>query len=177
MTKGKQHITLLVSHSGGGERGMRLYLIQHGEAVEKNADPARPLSDKGIRDVKKVGAFLTRLHLDVAEIRHSGKLRARQTAELLGPAMAPEGRIIEQDGLEPDAPVKTIMKAIEGVRHDIALVGHLPHLSRLAGALICGDAEGEPITFQKAGIVALERDADGGAWRVCWMVTPELLGK
>jgi len=31
---------------------MNLYLIQHGEAVNETVDPARPLSERGVREVK-----------------------------------------------------------------------------------------------------------------------------
>lgn len=38
---------------------MHLYLIQHGDAKSEQEDPARPLSDKGRRDVEKVAGFLS----------------------------------------------------------------------------------------------------------------------
>jgi len=54
------------------------------------------------------------------------------------------------------------------------LVGHLPHLSRLASRLICGDEERKVVSFQMGGVVCLERDAEGN-WSVRWALTPELV--
>lgn len=56
---------------------------------------------------------------------------------------------------------------------DTMLVGHLPHLSRLAGRLLHGD-EGEVIAFKKGSIVCLEKDMSG-RWTLQWMVTPEVV--
>ena len=62
-----------------------LYLVQHGEATKETEDPARPLTEHGRQEVVKVARALARVRLGVSVIAHSGKLRARQTAELLAP--------------------------------------------------------------------------------------------
>ena len=36
---------------------IKLYLVQHGEALPKEDDPARPLSEKGQADVRRLAAF------------------------------------------------------------------------------------------------------------------------
>ena len=68
---------------------MRLYLVQHGEAVPEDADPSRPLSETGNRDVARVAAFLATADIRVSRVLHSGKLRAGQTAELCAAKLAP----------------------------------------------------------------------------------------
>ena len=55
------------------------------------------------------------------------------------------------------------------------VVGHLPHLSRLASLLLTGESEAEIVAFQMAGIVCLGR-ADRGSWSLRWMVIPQVLG-
>jgi len=66
---------------------MRLYLVQHGKAKSKDEDPDRPLTDQGRNDIKKVAVFLAEnAGLKVTSIYHSGKTRARQTAEVLEPS-------------------------------------------------------------------------------------------
>lgn len=57
---------------------------------------------------------------------------------------------------------------------DHALVGHLPHLQRLASLLLFGAAEKKNVAFAMGGIVALERD-DAGNWSLRWMVIPDLI--
>ncbi len=41
---------------------MHLYLIQHGEAISEQEDPARPLSGKGRRDAEKVVSHIKRAY-------------------------------------------------------------------------------------------------------------------
>ena len=63
---------------------MKLYLVQHGKSKAKEEDPERSLNANGVPDIKKVSNFLdsyTKVH--VANILHSGKLRALQTAKIL----------------------------------------------------------------------------------------------
>jgi len=52
------------------------------------------------------------------------------------------------------------------------LVGHLPHLQRLAGLLLSGDAEREVIRFRNGGVICLEKTEQG--WAICWQVNPTL---
>ena len=40
---------------------MKLYLMQHGDALQKDVDPDRPLSPRGRRDIEKIAAFLHRI--------------------------------------------------------------------------------------------------------------------
>lgn len=60
---------------------MRLYLVQHGQAFPATEHPDRPLTDLGQREVETVAALLARGQSCLARIVHSGKTRARQTAE------------------------------------------------------------------------------------------------
>lgn len=151
---------------------MRLYLIQHGDAVEKALDPERPLTEHGRRDVERVAAFVDAAGIRVPVIWHSGKTRARQTAELLAKAMG--ATLHEHIGLNPKDRAVETLHAIEEGENDIAIVGHLPHLSSLAELLLRTKSGSEPVRFQRGGILALGCD-DDGAWRIGWMIVPELL--
>ncbi len=53
------------------------------------------------------------------------------------------------------------------------LVGHLPHLSRLAALLLAESPEPEIVAFRNAGVVCLERQE--GRFAVRWILTPELV--
>ena len=57
---------------------------------------------------------------------------------------------------------------------DILLVGHLPHLAKLAAILMGGDKERNVINFQMGGVVLLRR-MEEGQWAVDWMVVPEII--
>ena len=156
---------------------MRLYLVQHAQAKPKEEDPARPLSEKGREDIRKVAGFLKGYgKANIREIKHSGKTRAEQTAQELAKALSPPEGISQADGLEPLAATKVWVKRIASIAksQDIMLVGHLPHLSRLASHLICKDEEQNVVRFCQGGIVCLERD-EAENWSLGWMIIPELL--
>ncbi|MEW6409243.1 MAG: phosphohistidine phosphatase SixA [Nitrospirota bacterium] len=153
---------------------MFLYLIQHAEAKREEEDSSRPLSEKGWQDIKKVASYASRLNLKVSEIIHSGKLRAKQTAEVLAENLKPARGIRETDGLAPLDDPKIWVERLKGVTDDTMLAGHLPHLGKLASLLLCGDKDKNIVAFKMAGIVCLKRD-DAGAWSLQWMLTPEIV--
>lgn len=123
---------------------MHLYLVQHGLTVPKDEAPNRPLSEQGRRDVGRMAAFLARTRPAIGRVVHSGKTRAAQTALILSEPLGP-GRIVETaaDGLAPNDPPDVIATAVAGWSDDAMLVGHLPHLGRLAALLVAGDAGAE----------------------------------
>ena len=151
---------------------MRLYLVQHAEAKGKDEDPDRPLTERGRKAARQVAGFVAQSSLRAERILHSGKTRARQTAEVFAGALDPD-EVGEQKGLAPlDDPggAAGLLTPEEG---SLMLVGHLPHLRRLAGLLLCGDIDSQAVRFRNAGVVAL---ADGGdGWALQWAVIPELL--
>jgi phosphohistidine phosphatase len=51
---------------------MRLYLVQHGDAVPERLDPERPLSAAGRREVEAVARLLASAGARVAQVVHSG---------------------------------------------------------------------------------------------------------
>jgi phosphohistidine phosphatase len=149
---------------------MNVYLVQHAEARPKEADPKRPLSEKGVAQARAVATLAGRLGIELAEIRHSGKLRARQTAEILDQALRPPQSVREIAGLGPLDDVEPFAKDINASAEPLMFVGHLPFLSRLTSRLIIGDPERAVVEFHNAGIVCLEGGEDG--WVVSWIVTP-----
>lgn len=153
---------------------MHVYLVQHGEAIDKTIDPDRPLSDLGTRDAAQIGHFLQQAHVVVATIWHSGKTRARQTAEALAKYLGQGGRPIEKAALAPNDPVQPIYAELARAEEDVMIVGHLPHLAKLASQLLVGTDNAEPVKFQNAGVLCLER-VEHGHWRIRWMLVPVLL--
>lgn len=156
------------------ENPMRLYLLQHGEAVPEEVDRDRPLSRTGRADVDALADFLKLTEVRPARILHSGKTRARQTAERLVVALAPAGGVGVLPGLGPKDPVEPIARQAASWMLDTLLVGHLPSVARLGSYLLTGDAEEVPLGYKPGTILCLER-SEGGAWTLDWMLRPELL--
>ena len=152
---------------------MELYLVQHGEAKPESEDPERPLTDRGSEMVRTMAAWAAQVGLKVDQIRHSGKRRAEQTAALLAERLNPAKGVIAVEGLKPNDDVRPVAEAIQAEKAAVMLVGHLPHLSRLASLLLTGDPDSGVLRFQMAGIVCLSNQA--GKWTVHWLMPPELL--
>jgi phosphohistidine phosphatase len=153
---------------------MQLYLVQHAHAKSEAEDPSRPLTDAGKRTIAKVAAFVKKLNISVVEIRHSTKLRAKQTAEVLAEQLAPPNGLIEKSGLAPNDDVKPLVAELQTTDVNLMIVGHLPHLSRLVSSLICYNEEIKIVDFQMGGIVRLDRDV-AGVWAVKWVLVPEFI--
>lgn len=154
---------------------MKLYLVQHGDALEKTANPDRPLSASGRAAVEAVGRMLSHAGITVPTIGHSGKTRARQTAELLAEAVDAGEPLQERKDLSPNDPVEIVRQTLRYAETDIMLVGHLPFMGKLASLLLTGDEYADVLAFQKGGVACLERQ-DEVRWHLAWMVVPELAG-
>ena len=153
---------------------MFLYLAQHGEAKREQEDPARGLTDKGLLDVGKVAGHLAGVVETPLRIYHSGKTRAMQTASLFYYSLKPTEEIIEVEGLLPMDDPGLWGNRLWGVEENVMLVGHLPHLARLAGQLLAGDQRKTMINFKMGGVVCLKRD-EPGRWLLEWMVIPDVI--
>ncbi len=153
---------------------MLIYLVQHADAKKEEEDPARGLSEKGLQDIIKVSSYMSQLNLRIEAIFHSTKFRAKQTAEVLSENLKPVKGISEVDGLAPLDNPDIWAERLKDTQTDIVLVGHLPHLAKLASLLLCSDAEKNVVSFRMAGIVCLRRD-EAGAWSLQWMMNPDIV--
>ncbi len=151
---------------------MYLYLAQHGEAKPAEVDPTRGLTEKGAADVRKVAVHLQKLNLGIKGIYHSGKTRAHDTASILAAQLSPHKGVVEAAGLAPQDDPQIWHERLKELDEDTVLVGHLPHLRRLASLLLCGDPDRTVVHLKMGGIVCLRRVEDD--WSLEWAVSPEL---
>jgi phosphohistidine phosphatase len=153
---------------------MKLYLVQHGEALPKDEDPERPLGEQGRRDVLAIAAQLGAAGIRTARTWHSGKLRAEQTARLLAGTVCPAGGTEKIEGINPNDPVEEFISDADVWQEDTLVVGHLPFMSRLVSKLVCGDPERELVSYIPGSVVCLERSG-AHRWILQWMLRPDLL--
>lgn len=153
---------------------MKVYLVRHGEAVSSGVDPQRPLSEQGLADIRKVASFIKTLKISVEHIRHSGKLRAAQTAEILAESVVVEKGCSAHEALGPNVDVTIIANELEACDTDLMIVGHLPFLAYLASLLVAGEDTANVVAFDAGSIACLNR-SDPGQWQIEWMITPEFL--
>ena len=151
---------------------MKLYLVQHGEACAKEENPERPLTEQGEQDVDSLAEFLRQADIQVDRIIHSGKLRARQTAERIAREIAPQLELETSGILNPNDNPKAFDWQSESWNKDTLIVGHLPFMAKLVSHLLIGDANRELAAYQPGSVVCLEHNND--KWRINWMFRPEL---
>ena len=151
---------------------MNLYLVRHGDAVSDLNDPARPLSERGRAELRTLAQCLAS-NLDDADIVHSGKLRAEQSAQMIQTTALPRATLGVRGGLNPNDDVEPLAESLQHETRDLVIVGHLPFMSRLTSLLTCGDADRSVYMFDTGTCVALQRHGSG--WCVRWMLDPHLL--
>jgi phosphohistidine phosphatase len=154
---------------------MEIFLVRHGEAKPEYEDPRRPLTPYGRAGAAKVARAAAARKIAVGEILHSGKLRAKETAEIMAGVLSPARGLRQTSGLSPEDDPLIVRAEIEAGAGSVMLVGHLPHLGRLAALLLTGDSERTMVDFSPATMVCLSRAR--GSWSLGWVLRPETAGQ
>ena len=149
---------------------MRIYLVRHGKAAKTGYpnDADRPLTARGQEDVQNVAAQLARAGVEIYQIRHSGLVRAQQTAEILGKALNPPGGVISVAGLTYADPVEPLATELHFEPEPVMFVGHNPFMEQLVGLLLTGDRGKTPVWFATSTTVCLNHIDH--AWSVRWVL-------
>ncbi len=152
---------------------MVLYLVQHGKSLPKNVDIHQGLSEDGIAEVKRIAEVARQYGVKVSKIIHSGKTRARQTAQIYALALDVRNEIEESEGMNPLDDVVSFAEKFE-LSDNIMLVGHLPFMEKLASYLVVGSDEKPIFRFQNGGIVCLDKQSDSPSWIIKWTLMPNI---
>jgi phosphohistidine phosphatase len=150
---------------------MKLFLVRHGEYISSEWDPDQPLSEKGIKETRSVANWLKGLHLEIDEIRHSVKKRAKETAEIFARALSPQCEAAQTEGLKPMDPIEPILEEIQETDQQLMFVGHLPFMEKLLTVLLFGEERECPIVFCPSCVVCLE--GEGRHWKIAWVLSPK----
>lgn len=146
---------------------MRAYLVHHGEAVTPDVDVRLPLSTAGLAHVEAIAADAASRGAKPAVVWHSGKLRAKQTAEAFWRACNPLATLSATRDVQPADRPMWMRDRLRHESNDILIVGHFPHLPRLLSLLLSGTEDGV-IAFPRHGVVAIETADEGETWREVW---------
>jgi phosphohistidine phosphatase len=147
---------------------LRLFLVHHGDAVGPEIDPRRPLSERGREQVERLAAEAAARGARPLAVWHSGKLRARQTAEAFWRACNALADFSAARDLQPDDPPEWIRDRLRGETRDILIAGHYPHLPGLLRLLAPTPSGDERAAFPPHGVVAVQTDDEGKTWREIW---------
>ncbi|MBI3492239.1 MAG: histidine phosphatase family protein [Acidobacteria bacterium] len=143
---------------------MHVFLVHHGDAVGPDVDPRHPLSPSGRAAVERLATEAAGRGARPAVVWHSGKLRAKQTAETFWRACNALAELSATKDLQPDDPPQRMRGRLIRETRDVLIAGHYPHLPNLFALLVRGGA----IAFPQHGVVALVTEDGGETWREMW---------
>jgi phosphohistidine phosphatase len=145
---------------------LKLFLVHHADAVGPEIDTRRPLSPVGVAQADRAAANAAARGARPAVVWHSGKLRARQTAQACWRACNALAEFSASPDLQPADPPARVRDRLRGESRDILIAGHFPHLPGLLALLLNHDA-----SFPQHGVVALETVDEGETWKELWRIT------
>lgn len=145
---------------------MLLILVRHAQADEQNPekypdDSLRPLVPKGRKRHRRAMQYLRDAGFEPTHILSSPWRRAWQTAGITARVMGldkSERIICDPLAAPPDFPALAAAIAEVGAKGPIALVGHEPWMSALAGLLLTGRSGGITIDFPKSAALGVEME-------------------
>ena len=151
---------------------MNLYILHHGEAVAKEIDAERPLSEQGIRDIRILALHMQNMGVQLGNVFHSGKLRAQQSARLVAETISPGVQPVKTEGLNPNDDPTVIIEDIEQMDENILIASHMPFVSRLCSTLLTGTTDAE-FASMPGTLFCLEKTDN--KWRLAYMLRPDFL--
>ena len=169
---------------------MRLLLIRHAIAEDRarfaksgHADDLRPLTVEGRKKMRKIAEGIARLVPKLDLVATSTLVRAVETGQMVARAYESTGekskvKVVEAAELAPGGATGKLLAWVTRQKavQTVALVGHEPELSTLAGVMLTGD-ERSLLVLRKGGACLIETDAGatGKGGKLCWLLTPRQL--
>lgn len=160
---------------------MRLYLMRHGLAIDRDdpecpPDPERYLTPKGIERTRAIAEGIAELGVAPTILLTSPYVRAVQTGEIVCETLGIDPASLQvTDALKPEAKPARILEELGRLKFkDAICFGHAPHLDDLIAAILRATA---PITnLKKGGVACLEMQTVSPALgQLRWLLTPKLL--
>ena len=152
---------------------MKLYLARHGDYTVDLVKQLDVLTDLGINQITKIANCLKQANIQVANIYHSNKHRAEQTAALLAKGVHCDQNIQLYSGINPNDEIAAFVNEIPHWDKDVLVVGHQPFMNKLVSHLIVGNENKNIIDFH-TGTVACIEGIDRERWIINWVITPAL---
>ena len=155
---------------------MLLHFLRHADAGDPVAwtgpDTARPLSDKGRKQAKRLGDHVASIGFTADAFITSPKIRAAQTAEIVAESLGARLSIDDRlaGGLEIDTLDAVLADAGDPGR--VVIVGHDPDFSELLSELVGTRLEMKKGAFAR---VEIERPLRAGRGTLRWLLPPDAL--
>jgi phosphohistidine phosphatase len=159
-------------------RSLTLLFIRHADAGDAATwpgdDAARPLSKKGRRQAKRLGDLLDRLRVRPDAILTSPRVRAADTAKIVGRRVGRDSTVDDRLDAGFDAKgLAALVAEVAPAASTVAIVGHDPDFSTLASWLV--DA---PLSMSKGALARIElpeRTVGPGKGTLRWLLPPDAI--
>jgi len=155
---------------------MLLHLLRHADAGDPEAwtgpDAARPLSEKGRKQSKRLGEHLSSLGFDTEVVITSPKVRAAQTAEIVAGLIDAEVAVDDRLAGPFDVDALDAILTAVGDPARAVVVGHDPDFSELLSTLV-----GTRLEMKKGAFARVEADRPlrPGRADLRWLLPPDAL--
>lgn len=150
---------------------MKLYFIRHGEAEDlAPTDHDRELTERGKERVARASRVLKRLGVAPMSIYTSPRIRAKQTAKLIGDALDIEPTIVEDVNFGFNTShVKGFLQDLSS-KDEVMFVGHNPDMSQIVHKLT-----GASVSMKKGGLARIDViNAKVRRGELVWLIAPKV---
>ncbi len=165
-----------------------LTLLRHGKSDWETGaedDFDRPLKDRGRKDTPMMGKFLASIGATPDLLVSSPAVRARETAELLAPALGYTGEILLEESIYAASAgeLMSLLRHLPDQVNHVLVVGHNPGFEDLAARLIGADAYGMASGLRLPTAAAAHLTLAVDTWnavqansgQLIWLVNPRML--
>lgn len=155
---------------------MKLYLMRHGIAASSDVDPNQGLTAEGKQAIEQLAKRLLEQQaqlpaekkINIAQIFHSEKTRAQQTAEIMASIIAPSITPLCREGLKPNDDPRKVLSDINTWDKDTLVTSHLPFIPSLLNLLTQSQ---HSVSFEPGTIACLSKGDD--SWHLDWVARVE----
>jgi phosphohistidine phosphatase len=157
---------------------VELYLLRHAHAGDpakwQGDDAERPLSEKGRGQAERLGAFLAERRLKPGALLTSPRVRAVETAQIVGNAIGVKPEIDERLAMALDLAGLSEVIDDAGSRR-VMLVGHDPDFSDLAATMVGAQS----LALRKGALARIDVSLplEPGAGILRWLLPPDLVAR
>ena len=160
---------------------MRLYLMRHGVAIDRDdpdcpSESERYLTTKGIERTREAARGLAEIGIAPTVLLTSPLVRAVQTGEIICEVLGIEPKNLHAtDALKPEAKPSRIAEELAHMDEAEAICfGHAPHLDDLISYAL--GAAAPMTTLKKAGVACLDMATfSPPTAQLRWLLTPKFL--
>ena len=174
--KPKRAVSASAKPKPAAPTALTVLFIRHADAGDPatwtGTDAERPLSKKGRRQAKRLGDLLDRLRVRPEALLTSPRVRAADTAKLIGRRIGRSSKVEPRldAGFNAEA-LGSLIAELDATSSTVAIVGHDPDFSTLASWLV--DA---PLALSKGALARVdlpERAVGPGKGTLQWLLPPD----